>query len=107
MNAAKMAEVRPDKAPVEELEITKPENRHEPSAYQDISDEFPAKKRKKVLLEMDIRIVPMLMLLYCLFLDPKLLPSAMPAAGLTEYSAVLYRPRQHRKCKDRGIGSYL
>ena len=62
-----MTEVKQDKAPFEEAEIVKPDERNEVSAYQDISDEFPAKKRKKVLLKMDIRIVPMLMLLYRMF----------------------------------------
>lgn len=97
-----MAEVRPEKAPFEESEVTKAEDRNMASAYQDISDEFPAKKRKKVLLKMDLRIVPMLMLLYCesLSLDPSILMFA--ARGLTEGSAVVHRPCQHWECENRG-----
>ena len=70
-----MAEVKQDKALFEEAQIVKPEEGNECTAYQDVSDEFPAKKRKKVLLKMDIRIVPMLMLLYRMFATARMNPS--------------------------------
>jgi hypothetical protein len=40
-------------------------------AYQDVSDEYPVKKRRKVLWKIDIRIIPLLMILYseCPLLD--------------------------------------
>lgn len=61
-----MADPKPTTAPADEVEMAKgPPGAVVPGAYQDISDEFPAKKRKKMLLKMDVRIVPVLMLLYC------------------------------------------
>lgn len=78
-----MAEPKPQNVPVDEVEAVKPDDRNDAQVgYQDISDEFPAKKRKKVLLKMDSRIVPMLLLLYCkfsierLFYTSKLTPSS-------------------------------
>lgn len=61
-----MTEVKREmNVPVDEVEDSKSDNRNEMMGYQDVSDEFPAKERRKVLFKMDVRIVPMLMLLYC------------------------------------------
>lgn len=35
-----------------------------PDGYQDVSDEYPAKLKRKLLLKMDVRIIPVLMMLY-------------------------------------------
>jgi hypothetical protein len=61
-----MTDNKPMTAPADEIELAKDHREAaEAVAYQDVSDEYPAKKRKRVLLMMDIRIVPILMLLYC------------------------------------------
>jgi hypothetical protein len=53
-----------DQAPVDEIELAKAQQEETPSGYHDISDEYPAKKRKRALFKMDIRIIPVLMALY-------------------------------------------
>jgi hypothetical protein len=61
-----MAESKERTASATQIETTKLDDTSNPVlAYQDISDEYPAKKRRRLLLKMDLRILPLLMLLYC------------------------------------------
>lgn len=64
-----MAASKAPNAPPDEIEVVKKEQTDPPVNFQDVSDEYPAKKRKKVLLKMDVRIVPLLMLLYCMSVE--------------------------------------
>jgi len=60
-----MADVKPTNPPVNEIELSKEqEQATTANGYHDVSDEYPAKKRKRVLFKMDIRIIPVLMALY-------------------------------------------
>ena len=59
-----MADNKPTYAPAHEIELAKEQQLEAmPNGYHDVSDEYPAKKRKKVLFKMDVRIIPLLMVL--------------------------------------------
>jgi hypothetical protein len=47
---------------VPSLDKGKPQN--DPAGYHDISDDYPADKKKTMLLQMDFRIIPVLWILY-------------------------------------------
>lgn len=65
-----MADIKPTSDPADEIELAKEQQLDATrNAYHDVSDEFPTRERKKVLFKMDIRILPMLMLLYCKCFD--------------------------------------
>lgn len=62
-----MADDKPTHAPADEIEVAKQQQQEAMTVgFQDVSDEYPAKKRKRVLMKMDVRIVPLLMFLYCM-----------------------------------------
>ncbi|PNP77094.1 hypothetical protein FNYG_09563 [Fusarium nygamai] len=62
-----MADNKPTSAPADEIElVNRQEQEAMPNAYHDVSGEYPTKKRKKVLLKMDLHIIPLLMILYLL-----------------------------------------
>lgn len=43
--------------------------RNDQAGYHDISDDYPAGDKKKMLLQMDLRIIPVLWILYRKYLD--------------------------------------
>lgn len=43
--------------------------RNDQAGYHDISDDYPADQKKKMLLQMDLRIIPVLWILYRKCLD--------------------------------------
>ncbi|KAF5709074.1 high-affinity nicotinic acid transporter [Fusarium mundagurra] len=62
-----MAGNKPTSAPADEIELVKRQEQEAmPNAYHDVSDEYPTKKRKKVLFKMDLHIIPLFMILYLL-----------------------------------------
>lgn len=100
-----MADHKPTDAPLDEIELAKEQQQETavPNGYHDVSDEYPAKKRKKVLLKMDIRILPLLMILYREWFLTNTLSRETQVQSHTNKkpgSALLHRQSQHWKRKD-------
>jgi ArsR family metal-binding transcriptional regulator len=95
-----MADNKPTNAPADEIEVAKEQQQEIMTmGFHDVSDEYPAKKRKRVLMKMDVRIVPLLMLLYCMYPNFSQLWSKH-TNSLSLGSALLHRQSKYWKRED-------